>query len=148
MLDIKRINFDSMNKSVSSSSYLDVQLMDSGYLLFGIASGFVSTTEISFVNEGIVARVTAAGEISFLDGSGNVLAAICVPVDSDGRGCYRSVSCKVHGDVILVRFPIYTWIDNYPHCDGEYDRWEERVIGYKDPVAFNMQTHVASVVSL
>lgn len=34
--------------------------------------------------------------------------------------------------MIKLEFPIYKWIDHYPHCDGEHDRWEQQIIGYRE----------------
>jgi len=147
MIDMKKINYYSEGPSVYSNSYLDWKPVDSGYIEFGIACGFVSTTEVQFVNEEIIARITAAGNIEFFDMEENLLASISIPASDEGRGCYINVCCKVEGDTIFVRFPEYTWYDNYPNCDGSYDRWDARVIGYKAPVSFCVTTRTVSVVA-
>ena len=138
---MKIINFDSNNNSVSSSSYISEKMVDSGYVQFGIACGFISTTEILFTVENIIARVTDSGNVEFYDNNKNLLAAICVPADSDGRGHYEDICCKVEDGKIMMRFPMYTWYDNYPDCDGEYDRWDAHIVGYESPIVFDIKTH-------
>ena len=140
MSDCKQVTYNSATNEVSSSSYLDWKKEADGYILFDIACGFVSTTEVSFANEGIVAVVTAAGKVDFLDAARNMLASACVPADDDGRGCYVSLACKVEDDKIYLRFPIYSWTDHYPHCDGESDRWDARVIRYHEPIVLDVST--------
>lgn len=46
-----------------------------------------------------------------------------------GRRVYEEVSCQVENNMRRRCFPIYKWIDRYPNCDGEYDRWETGKIG-------------------
>lgn len=146
MLDIKKVTYDSERKSVSSNTYLESQRVDSGYVLIGIACGYVSTTEIFFEHEAMTVRLTAQGEISFLDHNRNLLASICDPADDDGRGCYVSVCCKVEENKILLRFPVYQWVDHYPDCDSENDRWDARVTGYKNPIAFDLATCEVAII--
>ena len=132
------ITFDSQRGCVSSSSYLSCQSIDGGYMQFNIASGYVSTTEILFQHEGILLTVTASGELAFYNRDKKLLAAASVPADSGGRQRHLNICCKVDGDRIFVTFPVYTWYDNYPNCDGESDRWDYRITGYQNPVVFSI----------
>lgn len=40
----------------------------------------------------------------------------------------------MEGKTITISFAIVEWIDNYPNCDGEHDRWDSRTVGYHDLV--------------
>lgn len=142
-----RVNYNSDQNSVSSSSYLNSKNVDCGYIQFNIACGFISTTEVCFVNEGILALVFASGRVEFYDMSGNLLASIYDPASSEGRGRYQDVCCKVVDNKIMLRFPYYNWSDNYPDCDGESDRWSAYITAYKSPIAFDLGTHDVSIVA-
>ena len=119
---------------MASDSYLESAKLESGYIRFGIACGYDSTTHVHFTQENILAVITAAGEVAFYDSGEHLLAKTTVAPDSDGRGCYQDVCCKVEAGKILVRFPIYCWVDHYPNCDSESDRWSARITGYQMPV--------------
>lgn len=95
-----------------------------------IASGHISETAILFENEGIVAVVQARGEAAFYDLEDNLLGRGRVPGANGGREVYEEVRCRVRGNLLSLEFPIYEWIDNYPHCDGEHDRWDTRIVGH------------------
>lgn len=140
MASVTNMVFDSQTKTVSSTSYLDCKNEDDGYIRFNIASGYVDETVISFENERILVRLNARGEVTFSDANDQPLASASVPPSGEGRGCYLEVSCKVENDGIFVRFPEYVWYDNYPHCDGESDRWDAKIIGYKASVVFCLST--------
>jgi len=111
---------------------------------FQIASGYISTTNILFENEGIMAAIEAQGHIDFYDLADNLLASLDVQNQDGGREVYQDVHCNVEDNFIIIKFPIYEWIDNYPHCDGEYDRWDTRIIGYHR-VCFDTKTNTANV---
>lgn len=143
-MDITVINFYSKEGSITSNSYRSQKKLDQGYIEFGIASGFISTTEVLFVAEGITARIEASGNVEFLNDDRQLLATVSAPSCGDR---YRDVSCKVEGDQILIRFPRYKWVDNYPHCDGESDRWDSFVCGYQQPIAFSMTTHQVTILN-
>ncbi len=97
---------------------------------FQIASGYISETSILFENENVVAVIEAKGQVSFYNTSDDLLAQVEVPAVKNGKGVYEEVLCQVKDNLIEIQFPIYEWIDNYPHCDGEYDRWDTRIVGY------------------
>lgn len=139
-MDIKKVTYNSETQQVSSSSYLDWKRETDGYILFNIACGFVSTTEVSFVNENVVAVVTAYGNVNFLDAARNVLASACVPPDDEGLCRFVSLACKVENGKIYLQFPFYSWKDNYPYCDGEGDRWDAYVTGYHAPIMLEVST--------
>ena len=97
---------------------------------FQLASGYISQTTIHFENENIIAVIQAAGSVEFFDRDDTLIAAGSVSPDDSGRKVYEDVVCQVKDDVLILQFPIYEWIDNYPHCDGEHDRWDTRIIGF------------------
>ena len=39
---------------------------------------------------------------------------------------YREVRLRWKGGFISLQFGEVEYIDNYPNCDGEHDRWDER----------------------
>lgn len=112
------------------------QQKDTGY--FQIASGHISETVILFEKENVVARVQAKGQAAFYDLNGQLLASAEVPA-AGGREVYEELCCQMEEGKIVLLFPIYEWIDNYPNCDGEYDRWESRRVG-SHSVIFDLNT--------
>lgn len=106
---------------------------------FQLASGYISQTTIHFENENIVAVIQAAGSVEFFDGYDVLIAAGSVSRDDSGRKVYEDVVCQVKDEVLILQFPIYEWIDNYPHCDGEHDRWDTRIIGFH-ALSLDLQT--------
>ena len=96
---------------------------------FQIASGFISETKILFEEENIIALIHAKGSVKFFDLSEKLLSEINLPSVESGKGVYEEVIIEVKENSIILKFPTYEWIDNYPHCDGEHDRWSTRKIG-------------------
>lgn len=119
--------------------YDAVYRSEDGEKTFPLATGYISTTAVFFEREGVLARIEARGCVAFLNGSGELLAELAVPGESEGRRVYEEVLCGVKEGKLLLRFPIVQWIDNYPNCDGEHDRWDSRTVGYHtlefDPAA-------------
>lgn len=97
---------------------------------FQLATGYISTTTVFFENEGILARIKAEGSVTLLNSAGELLAEFRAPRETEGRGVYEQVLCSVKDRKLLLRFPVVQWIDNYPNCDGEHDRWDSRIVGY------------------
>lgn len=96
---------------------------------YQLASGYISQTAILFEKENIVAVIQASGNVSFYDRNDVLIAAGNAPSVDDGRGVYEEINCQVENNLLKLQFPIYEWIDNYPNCDGEYDRWDSRKVG-------------------
>ena len=96
---------------------------------FQIASGHISETTVHFEKEDVVAVVHAKGSVEFYDMDDKLLATGEVPLVEGGREVYENICCMAEGSLIKIEFPIVEWIDNYPNCDGEYDRWDSRTIG-------------------
>ena len=53
-----------------------------------------------------------------------------------GRGCYMDVLITTTDDMLIFQLPEYEWIDNYPNCDGESDRWDTKIIGIRDEIRY------------
>ncbi len=97
---------------------------------FQLANGYISTTEIYFEAENVIAKIEADGVVEFLNVQENVLASVDIPKQTGGKEKYTEVWCATENSVITLKFPIVEWIDNYPNCDGEHDRWDTKTIGY------------------
>ncbi len=95
-----------------------------------LANGHISNTTILFEREGIVVGIESKGHIRFCDNKGKSLISFDVPAQTGGKEVYDEVLCAAEGGVISLHFPIVEWIDNYPNCDGEFDRWDTQVIGH------------------
>lgn len=97
---------------------------------YQLASGYISKTTVHFEKENVLAEIQAKGCAEFFDADGVLIAAGSVSAEEDGRGVYEEVTCRVDGKLLKLSFPICQWIDNYPHCDGEYDRWDKKILGF------------------
>ena len=88
-----------------------------------LACGFLTRTDILFKEEQIAAVIECTGEIEFRrpNDMRNTIAAITVPKQEGGREIYMDVTCSVKDGQIVLKMPIYSWIDHYPNCDGESD---------------------------
>ena len=106
-----------------------------------LACGFITRTDILFKEENIAAVIECTGEIEFRrpDDMRNTIAAVTVPKQEGGREIYMDVTCSVEDGQIVLKMPIYSWIDHYPHCDSESDRWSTKTIGYHT-VRFDIET--------
>ena len=113
---------------------------------YQLATGYISTTEIYFEAEKTVIRIEAAGKVTFMDNEENVIVSVNVPEQTGGKGTYNDVICSVEENKIVLKLPVVEWIDNYPHCDGEHDRWDCRTIGYH-MVKFEPETNKAEVIN-
>lgn len=80
---------------------------------------------VLFEKENVVLKADAHGNAVFYDLEGQELHKD----KANGKNNFFSrVYFCVKSDGICVRFPIIEWIDHYPNCDGEYDRWSERIV--------------------
>lgn len=113
---------------------------------YQLASGYISTTTVFFEEETVVAQIEAKGDIAFFDGRENLLAEVKMPAQTGGREVYEDVFCNVVDDRIILKFPIVKWIDNYPHCDGEHDRWNSVIIG-QHTLTFDPKTKETVIVT-
>lgn len=63
--------------------------------------------------------VSSKGGASFYDFEGNFIAK------TDDTDCeYKEIGLALKGSVFSLLFGHNETVDNYPHCDGEHDRWD------------------------
>lgn len=96
-----------------------------------LACGHISLTKIEFVKEKITVTIEAKnGQVDFYDAQGEkrLSAGVKTPLSGDEK--FSEVKCIVEGKQIKLGFPQYTYKDNYPHCDGEHDRWTKTIAGF------------------
>lgn len=98
--------------------------------LYDLVSGENSETAVLFEQENVVAVIERNGTVKFYNTAGEPIAAGKAPVEKSGMDAYEKVGCWVKENRIELRFPNYKWIDNYPNCDGESDRWDAKIVGY------------------
>ena len=135
---IADVIFDSINSTCNK-----LYDREEGFLRFQIAHGYCSTTVIFFEKEHIFAKVEASGKVAFYDDGEQLLASGSQPPQEGGRERYTHIRCKVENGAIVLQLPILEWIDNYPHCDGESDRWDDKTLGYRQ-MRFDLLTHQIS----
>lgn len=100
--------------------------------IVSLASGYVSLNQISFINEKITVNIEAkTGEIEFYDLESNKLLSAKMRTPTSGDEKFSEVKCLVEGTKIKLGFPEYTYKDNFPHCDGESDRWSKTISDFK-----------------
>ena len=100
--------------------------------LIELASGYVSDNEILFFNEKIIVQIESkTGAVAFCNEQGNVLQASKAELPQTGDEKFSQVQCAVADNQIKLGFPQYDYKDNYPHCDGEHDRWTKIIVGYR-----------------
>lgn len=99
--------------------------------LVGLACGHISRNRIEFLQQRIAVTVEArTGQVEFFDPEGKALLAAKVDLPG-GDERFSEVRCSAEADEILLGFPRYSYQDNYPHCDGEHDRWTKTISGYR-----------------
>lgn len=137
---VSKVTFDSKANQVTSDSYLTWKSLEDGYIQFNISYNSLVHTEIAFVHEGILMTIKENVRIELFDREQKLVASLDVAPEINGRGRYFDISCKVEEGKIWFRFPYYRWVDNYPHCDGENDRWDAYVEGFREPYTFDLKT--------
>ena len=94
---------------------------------------FNDKTELTvfFSNENIILKVDKDGNAIFTTAEGKEIKR--EKAESDRR--FSLVYVNSYNGEISVNFPIIETVDHYPHCDGEYDRYSERII---DNIVFTL----------
>ena len=49
------------------------------------------------------------------------------------------VLISADADKVTFKLPDYEWIDHYPNCDGESDRWDGKIIGVHDEITYPIE---------
>ena len=103
---------------------------------FHLSCGFYETTTFLFENANFYVYIHCKGTFTFYSADGKRLACVTAkPMDS-GRGCYMDVMITTTEDGAVFQLPEYDWIDHYPNCDGESDRWDASIIGIRDEIRY------------
>ncbi len=113
---------------------------ETGEKLFQLASGYISETTILFEKENVAAVIQAKGSVEFFNMKDELIAGGEVPPVESGKEVYVEVCCQVKENLLILKFPIYQWIDNYPNCDGEHDRWDTKIVGFHT-LTLDLATH-------
>ena len=90
---------------------------------------------VLFSKEGVILQADNNGNSVFFDSEGNELFKARAEYEEKSRFswiCFHSGK-----NVITVNFTVTKLVDNYPHCDGEYDRWDEIVVK-KIPITYTV----------
>ena len=103
------------NTSFSNDSHLKIIVQAHN---FSLAIGGETLSSSSF--GGCVAIVSNKGDVVFFDNESNIIAK----VSEDDRS-YREVRVDWEQNFISILFGFVDVVDNYPNCDGEYDRWDK-----------------------
>ncbi|MBQ8796279.1 MAG: hypothetical protein IJZ54_07645 [Clostridia bacterium] len=83
------------------------------------------SVKLLFLKENITLTADATGNAIFTDSEGKEI----LKDKAQGENKYFSkVFVSVKDSKICVRFPVTETIDHYPNCDGEYDRYSERIV--------------------
>ena len=102
---------------------------------FHLSCGYYTTTSFFFEAWGLAVTVDCNGTFTFRTADGQEQTVKAEPMRG-GRGCYMEIFITTSERELLFRLPEYRWWDNYPDCDGEYDRWDAEVVGTRDEVRF------------
>jgi len=129
--------YDSVQKTVTKNSHT-VTMTQEGVACISIANGAIRTTDILFRHENFTLRVHASGTLELYDSTMTLRATGESSSECGGKGVFESVRCTLQDGKLTVCFPEYEWIDNYPHCDGESDRWDCRCIGWNEAAVFDI----------
>ena len=92
----------------------------------------INPTKVCFTQEQICVSMDSLGHIEFFDVGERSLGSADFPVSEDPSkyahtAQYGNMECSADGCSVTVYLPIYYWLDSYPHCDGESDRWTRRI---------------------
>lgn len=86
---------------------------------------------VHFQREDIVARIVQeAHRVEFYGADEAYICSAEIPAVDSGRRAYLNVRVYGKPGRVVLGFPVCEWIDHYPHCDGEYDRWDTVILGF------------------
>ena len=104
---------------------------------FHLSCGFYETTCFLLQDVNLRIDIHCKGEFTFYTADGKKLKTVkAEPMDS-GRGCYMDVLMTTDKGMLILQLPEYEWIDHYPNCDGESDRWDTKIIGIRDEICYS-----------
>lgn len=92
--------------------------------------GHIDDTCLHFIRQNLLVTVEEQGAVTFTREDGTQLARTFVDPFSP-KGIHGDCLCRFREGKILLLFARYDYIDTYPDCDGEYDRWIAREVGFQ-----------------
>lgn len=103
---------------------------------YHLACGYYTTTSFLFEKANFSVVIDCCGDFTFYTVGGEKIETIKAKRMLDGRERYMDVFISTTEDGVTFKLPDYQWTDYYPHCDGESDRWDGKVIGILDEVHY------------
>lgn len=103
---------------------------------FHLACGYYTTTSFMFEKANFAVVIDCNGTFTFYTADGAELENVKAKPMEGGRERYMDVFVTTDDDGVTFKLPDYSWSDNYPHCDGESDRWDGKIIGTNDEIVF------------
>lgn len=103
---------------------------------FHLSCGFYETTTFLFEKANFAVFIHNKGTFTFYTVDGQKIETVKAKPMESGRGCYMDVLITTTEEGVHFKLPDYQWIDHYPHCDGESDRWSTRIIGTNDEIFY------------
>ncbi len=81
-----------------------------------------------------MALIPAKGDVLFISTDCLKMSWEKAPEVTEWYQRYHCVRYSRDGKKATLEFPIIKFTDYYPNCDGEYDRWDESIIGCHPPI--------------
>ena len=103
---------------------------------FHLSCGFHDTTSFFFEKANLRVDIHCRGSFTFYTVNGDKAETIKLKPMKTGRECYMDILITTEDDAVIFQLPEYRWIDHYPHCDGESDRWSTEIIGIRDELRY------------
>lgn len=104
---------------------------------FHLSCGFYENTSFLLEGKEFYVVIHCSGRFTFYTITGEKIECIQGKSMDTGRRCYMDVIITTTDDEVIFQLPEYEWTDNYPHCDGESDRWDARIIGIRDQIRYS-----------
>lgn len=98
------------------------------YLLRGLY-GFIEDTQIEYIREQLTLTVRQNGGIRIEDRHLGKRIELTIPPTAH-HGKHGGGTYALRDGKWVLRLATYRVVDNYPHCDGEHDRWDDIHIGH------------------
>ena len=103
---------------------------------FHLSCGFYETTSFLFEKADFSVVIHCKGEFAFYAPDGSKVMTYKAKRMASGRGCYMDVLITTTDNAVIFQLPQYDWIDHYPNCDGESDRWTAQITGINDEIVY------------
>ncbi len=103
---------------------------------FHLACGYYDTTSFLFEKANFAVVIHCKGSFTFYTVDGTQLETIKGKRVASGKECYEDILITTTDDGVHFKLPSYRWIDHYPNCDGESDRWDCVIDGVNDEIFY------------